>query len=73
MVFQHLRIRRLFDDVAMREELRQRLNAAPGLDLAAAKIELRPGFPVKTLVDPTTRAVVLETLEWFYAQARKAG
>jgi alkylated DNA nucleotide flippase Atl1 len=70
VVFQHLRIRPPFDDVAMREELRQRLNAAPGVDLAAAKIELRPGFPVRALADPTTRAVVLETLKWFYDQAR---
>ena len=70
VVFQHLRIRPPFDDVTLREEFRQRLNKAPGVDIAAAKIELRPGFPVKALLDPATRAVVRETLQWFYEQAR---
>lgn len=70
VVFQHLRIRPPFDDVMLREEFRLRLNKAPGVDIAAAKIELRPGFPVKALLDPATRAVVRETLQWFYEQAR---
>ncbi|MCG8926869.1 DUF262 domain-containing protein [Lentzea sp. CC55] len=70
VVFQHLRVRPPFDEVTMREELRQRLNGAPGVDIAAAKIELRPSFPLKVLLDPGARAVVLETLKWFYERAR---
>ncbi|SDP59910.1 GmrSD restriction endonuclease domain-containing protein [Lentzea jiangxiensis] len=70
VVFQHLRVRPPFDEVTMREELRQRLNGAPGVNIAAAKIELRPSFPLKVLLDPAARAVVQETLEWFYEQAR---
>ncbi|RDI20201.1 DUF262 domain-containing protein [Lentzea flaviverrucosa] len=70
VVFQHMLGRPPFDQVVLREELRHRLNAAPGVDLPAAKIEKRPSFPVKALLDPKTRAIVRETLQWFYEQAR---
>ena len=45
VVFQHLARRAPFDDPALREQLRQRLNTVEGVDLPAAKIELRPSFP----------------------------
>ncbi|SFR24367.1 Protein of unknown function [Lentzea waywayandensis] len=70
VVFKHLMIRPPFDQAALREELRQRLNEAPGVDIAADRIELRPSFPVEVLLDPAARAVVRETLKWFYEQAR---
>jgi alkylated DNA nucleotide flippase Atl1 len=71
IVFQHLRIRPPFDDLVLREELRQRLNKASGVDIAAAKVELRPGFPLTVLTDETARAVVTDTLAWFHAKARE--
>ncbi|ANN15064.1 hypothetical protein SD37_04900 [Amycolatopsis orientalis] len=70
VVFQHLRIRAPFDQLALRDELRQRLNQAPGVSIAAAKIGLRPGFPLAVLADPAAQKVVLETLVWFHTQAR---
>ncbi|WP_245675530.1 GmrSD restriction endonuclease domain-containing protein [Micromonospora halophytica] len=70
IVFQHLSIRTPFDDVALREELRQRLNQLPGVDIAAAKIALRPGFPLTVLTDPDAREALLDHLGWFYDQAQ---
>jgi hypothetical protein len=53
VVFQHLSVRPPFDDVTLREELRQRLNQLPGVDIAAAKIALRPGFLRRSSRMPT--------------------
>lgn len=54
VVFQHLASRTPFDDIQLREELRQRLTSIPGIDLPAAKIELRPSFPLPVLSDPAS-------------------
>lgn len=70
VVFQHLLTRAPFHQAALREELLRRLNEAPGVDLPAAKIEKRPSFPVNALLAPEARAVVRDTLKWFYDQAR---
>lgn len=72
VVFQHLRIRPPFDDIELREELRQRLNKASGIDIAAAKVELRPGFPLTVLTDGVARAVITDALGWFHAKARES-
>lgn len=69
IVFQHLSIRTPFDDIALREEFRQRLNALPGVKIAAAKLALRPGFPLDVLVKAKTRSALIEHLNWFYRQA----
>ncbi|SBT44571.1 GmrSD restriction endonuclease domain-containing protein [Micromonospora narathiwatensis] len=70
VVFQHLSTRTPFDDVTLREELRQRLNQLPGVDIAPAKIALRPGFPLTVLADADAREALLDHLRWFYDQAR---
>ncbi|MBM0236528.1 DUF262 domain-containing protein [Micromonospora sp. ATA32] len=70
VVFQHLSVRTPFDDVTLREELRQRLNQLPGVDIAAAKIALRPGFPLTVLADADAREALLDHLRWFYDQAQ---
>jgi alkylated DNA nucleotide flippase Atl1 len=69
VVFQHLTTRPPFDDQALREEFRQRLNKVPGVNLAQAKIALRPGFPLSVLANTTDRDLVIEQLGWFYQQA----
>ncbi len=51
IVFQYLRSRPPFDSVELREDLRKRLNQLADVDLAAAKIELRPGFDLAVLAD----------------------
>lgn len=54
-----------FDDIAVREEFRQRLNAVPGVDLPAVKLAMRPGFDVSLLAPFAARTSVLEALRWF--------
>ncbi|MFG3557113.1 hypothetical protein ACGGAQ_22270 [Micromonospora sp. NPDC047557] len=54
----------------LQEELRQRLNQLPGVDIAAAKIALRPGFPLTVLTDSDARDALLDHLRWFYDQAQ---
>ncbi|RLK25384.1 6-O-methylguanine DNA methyltransferase-like protein [Micromonospora sp. M71_S20] len=72
VVFQHLSVRPPFDDVTLREELRQRFNQLPGVDIAAAKIALRPGFPLAVLADADAREALLDHLHWFYQVAQMA-
>ncbi|WP_028564013.1 DUF262 domain-containing protein [Salinispora tropica] len=69
VVFQHLSNRHPFDDVVLREQLRQRLNQLPGVDIAAAKLTLRPGFPLKVLGQAGAAETLLGHLQWFYEQA----
>ncbi|SCL26070.1 6-O-methylguanine DNA methyltransferase, DNA binding domain [Micromonospora pallida] len=68
LVFQHLSIRPPFDDIALREEFRRRLNELPGVKIAAAKLALRPGFPLGVLESEEARARLIEHLGWFYQQ-----
>jgi len=64
VVFQHMRRRPVFDDAALREEFRQRLQAA-GISIPESKLNLRPSFRIDLLTDPATRAEVKSALEWF--------
>jgi alkylated DNA nucleotide flippase Atl1 len=65
VVFQHLRSRVPFDDAVLREEFRARLNVVPGINIPAAKTELRPGFSLHVLTDPDGRDILVKQLEWF--------
>jgi alkylated DNA nucleotide flippase Atl1 len=66
VVFQHLARRAPFDDPALREQLRQRLNTVDGIDIPAAKIELRPSFPLAVLGSQSNRGALVEHLAWFH-------
>lgn len=68
VVFQHLRVRPPFDALGLREEFRQRLNAVPGVDLAANRIDKRPSFPLEVLVKEGARREVVAALRWFVDQ-----
>jgi len=70
VVFQHLSVRPPFDDIALREKLRCRLNELPGVDIPAAKIALRPGFALAVLADADARETLLESLLWFRGEAQ---
>ncbi|MEU6206184.1 DUF262 domain-containing protein [Micromonospora musae] len=70
IVFQHMSVRTPFNDVILREEFRQRLNQLPDVDIAQAKIALRPGFPLTVLADADAREAVTDHLRRFYDHAQ---
>ena len=72
VVFQWMQYRPPFDDVAVREEFRQRLNAVPEVELPAVKLAMRPGFDMTLLVQEKSRDRLLEALAWFRSQAAAA-
>ena len=64
VVFQHMRRRPVFDEIALREEFRQRLQAA-GLTIPESKLNLRPSFRLNVLCDSAVLAGIESALEWF--------
>jgi hypothetical protein len=69
VVFQHLRSRTPFDDAGLRDEFRTRLNTVQGVSIPAAKIELRPGFPLQVLAQADGLDMLAKHLEWFRSLA----
>lgn len=63
--FQYLRDRPPWDMEELRQEFRARLNAAPGIEIAEAKLTVRPGFDSKLLQDDEALEAVMSALEWF--------
>jgi alkylated DNA nucleotide flippase Atl1 len=70
VVFYYLKTRPPFDSVALRDELRQRLNKSPDIEIPRGKLELRPSFPVELLIEPETRLIIEDTLVWFAETVR---
>ncbi|MFE5486374.1 DUF262 domain-containing protein [Streptomyces sp. NPDC056527] len=74
VVFQHLKRRPPFDDELLRRELMARLNRIGGIDLAEAKLDLRPSFPLEVFAEHGDE--LRDVLEWFihtvaFAEARR--
>ncbi|MFC4060606.1 DUF262 domain-containing protein [Planomonospora corallina] len=65
--FGTLKKRRPFDDIALREELRDKVNDAPGVEIPLAKLDLYPSFPVALLAVDAVWDVVQSCLDWFRA------
>ncbi|MFF3497296.1 DUF262 domain-containing protein [Streptomyces sp. NPDC002795] len=63
VVFQHLKRRRPFDDEPLRRELMSRLNGIDGIELAEAKLDLRPSFPLEVFAGHSEELCAV--LEWF--------
>nr|WP_128806470.1 DUF262 domain-containing protein [Streptomyces sp. Termitarium-T10T-6] len=63
VVFQHLKRRAPFDDEPLRRELLTRLNTIEGIDLAEAKLDLRPSFPLEVFAGHSEELCAV--LEWF--------
>ncbi|MFD4231760.1 MGMT family protein [Streptomyces sp. NPDC058545] len=63
VVFQYLKRRPPFDDEPLRRALMEQFNSVDGIDLAEAKLDLRPSFPLEVFAGQgeDIRAV----LEWF--------
>lgn len=72
--FQHLVVRPPFDDIAVREEFRERLNRAPGAEIAASRLNSRPSIPIEVLGDEVARQEIDDALAWFFEKfASKTG
>ncbi|WP_308404361.1 hypothetical protein [Streptomyces sp. ATCC 21386] len=63
VVFQYLKRRPPFDDEPLRRELMIRLNGIEGIDLAEAKLDLRPSFPLEVFSGHGEE--ICAVLEWF--------
>ncbi|MEU2625897.1 DUF262 domain-containing protein [Kitasatospora sp. NPDC007106] len=63
VVFQYLKDRAPFDDTELRRELLRRLNEIEGVELAEAKLELRPSFPLQVFAEHSEE--ICAVLEWF--------
>ncbi len=68
VVFQHLLTRPPFGDTGLRDELRQRINRIPGVNLPMSRLELRPSFPVERLVGDEGLHAAIEAHAWFLEQ-----
>lgn len=64
--FQHLVVRPPFDDISVREEFRERLNRAPGVEISASRLSSRPPIPIEVLGDEVARQEIDDALAWFY-------
>jgi alkylated DNA nucleotide flippase Atl1 len=63
VVFQYLKRRSPFDDEGLRRELMARFNDIAGIELAEAKLDLRPSFPVEVFAGQSEE--ICAVLEWF--------
>ncbi|MCD0485985.1 DUF262 domain-containing protein [Streptacidiphilus sp. ASG 303] len=63
VVFQYLKNISPFDDTALRRELLERFNQIDGIELAEAKLELRPSFPLQVFAEHSGE--ICAVLEWF--------
>lgn len=70
VVFQWLRDRPPFDDRALREEFRRRLNVVEGISIGPDRLELRPSFALDLLADQGRRVELLSALQWFRTQVQ---
>ncbi|GAA3813375.1 DUF262 domain-containing protein [Sphaerisporangium flaviroseum] len=70
--FATLKKRVPFNDPILRDELRRRLNEAPGIDLPAAKLELYPSFDIALMANDAVWDVVLSSLDWSVSRAKGA-
>ena len=70
--FQYLGAKGPFVDEAMRLELRQRLNAIPGISIPADAITRRPSFRLDALADEGAVDRVLAVFDWVLAEIEKA-
>jgi len=71
VVFQYLSTRAPFDDIQLRDEFRQKLNAAPGVNIPSAKLALRPNIRADVITNEAALNVIGEALTWFIEQVEQ--
>ena len=65
VVFQHMKSREPFVDAGRRRQFMDLLNEIDGIDLPAAKLALRPSFPLDLLAADDTLSEVKRALSWY--------
>jgi Uncharacterized conserved protein len=65
VVFQYLKDRPPFDRLDLRQELRNRLNRIPGIDISEDRLHLRPSFRVTVLESEENQDAVADVLRFF--------
>jgi hypothetical protein len=70
--FHHLAYRARFEDERVRDDLRSRLNAIEGVDIASDTLRRRPSFSIRLLRDTQQRQLFYDAVEWFLDTARSA-
>jgi len=71
--FQHLKSKEPFSEPELREELRQRLNKADGVEIPPGKISVRPSLKLDLLRSAQTRHALLDALAWLVEVATGTG
>ncbi len=66
VAFQHLLVRPPFDDIAVRNEFRERLNRAPGVEISESRLNSRPPIAIEVLGDEVARREIDDALAWFF-------
>ncbi|GIU95780.1 MAG: hypothetical protein KatS3mg012_2237 [Gaiellaceae bacterium] len=61
-----------FDEPAVREELRLRINRIEGVEIAEAAITKRPAFPARLLRAESELTKFYDAMEWLLGTARSA-
>jgi hypothetical protein len=59
-----------FNDPAKRDELRQKLNAIPGVEVEPDRMTGYPRIPLETLTNPTALQALTSALTWLVAQLK---
>ena len=71
--FQDNKARPAFSSAEMREQLRQRLNELPSVEIPPDGIEKRPSFPMGVLSDPASMASFKSTVDWMLDRIKDSG
>jgi hypothetical protein len=70
--FHHLAYRARFEDERVRDDLRSRLNAIEGVNIASNTLRKRPSFSIRLLRDMQQRQQFYDAVEWFLETASSA-
>jgi hypothetical protein len=74
MAFQWLRLRPPFDQIEMRQNLLERLNAIPGVSLPADSLDRRPSFMLDAFgTNPNSADALIGVYEWMIERVTQAG
>ena len=65
--FQYYQYKQPFAAAELREELRQKLNQIPGVDMPADAIARRPSMPTALFTDDQKLRLLIEIFDWIVA------